>query len=150
MSTAKAFQEKNIARLFKTAMAKNLRPNKAVFRGDLVAICERLKERVYQEVIKKASGDLAAFVTKMVHDAMLAILKGDDKSLRYHLSCQNRADWHAVVNGSLLELPATELRRKIVEVHGDVLVSERILDLESQVKSLTEQVARLNAEIDGN
>ncbi len=45
------------------------------------------------------------------------------------------------------ETAAVELRKQVVNTFPDLLKSERVLDLEDQVSSLTAEVNRLNARI---
>ena len=91
------------------------------------------------------SYNLAAWVQSMATDAIEAILKGDDDQMRCHLKCQEnqytgRDREHPVIHGKLFETGAIELRKQIVDAHADLLKSERILDLEDQVRSLVLQV----------
>jgi hypothetical protein len=114
--------------------------------------------------------NLSGFVSDMSKRAIEALLAGNEEMMRQYLSCQKRdengqhvwvgwtgrstgyshnrkiEDWHSVIHGKLHESGFVELRRKIVEAHRDLLVSERVLDLEDQVKSLVAQVNRAEAE----
>lgn len=58
-------------------------------------------------------------------------------------------EWHPVIHGTLFEAGAIELRHKIVDTHKDLIASERILDLEDQVKCLTAKVNQLNRKLEG-
>ena len=95
------------------------------------------------------------------------LLAGNEKMMRQYLSCSEgcwngRSDgegswgrkremheWHPVIHGKMSEAAAVELRRDIVNAHRDLLVNERILDLEDQVKALVAQLNKLNAEKEG-
>lgn len=106
--------------------------------------------------------ELAGFVAEMTERTINALLEGNERELRRYLSCENRTvsytgrstgystrsldDFHPVIHGKLHEGAILELRRKIVDAHRDLLVNERILDLEDQVKSLVAQVNKANAE----
>lgn len=67
-----------------------------------------------------------------------------------HIGGLRREDdeWHSVIHGQLFEQGAVRLRKEIVDAHRDLLVNERILDLEDQVRSLVVQVNKANAEKD--
>lgn len=115
---------------------------------------------------------LAGWAAAMAGNAVEQILKGNEDQMRRYLSCEKRGEdgsyigwtgrsdadywgrkreaheWHQVIHGKLFEQGAVELRKQIVEAHRDLLVNERILDLEDQVKSLVEQVNIANAEKD--
>lgn len=114
--------------------------------------------------------NLSCWVADMAQRAVERMLEGDEIQMRRYLSCEKRGEdgeyigwtgrsdgkyfgrqreaheWHSVIHGRLFEQGAVELRRKIVDAHRDLLVSERIKDLEDQVASLVEQVNRANAE----
>ncbi len=92
--------------------------------------------------------NLAAWTYSMFEQAIESMLKGDESAMRRHLSCQEgsytgRDRNHSVIHGRLFETGAIELRKKIVNAHPELLKSERILDLEDQVKSLVAQVHKL-------
>jgi hypothetical protein len=134
------------------------------------AIDSALSDEVIEKAVKKvreASADLAseleycikadlpynfaAWTERMAQEAVEAILKGDEDTMRARLSCREgyytgRDRDHPVIHGKLFETGALELRKKIVDAHPDLLKNERILDLEDQVRSLVEQVNTLERE----
>lgn len=97
--------------------------------------------------------NLAHFVERMAEEAIDAILRGDEDTMRARLSCVE-GNWtgrdrkHPVIHGRLFEQGAIALRKQIVDAFPDLLKNERILDLEDQVKSLTGQVTKLNADME--
>jgi hypothetical protein len=114
--------------------------------------------------------NLAAWTADMAARAVESILEGNEDQLRRYLSCEKRAEdgsyagwtgrsdgnywgrkredreWHPVIHGNLFEQGAVALRKKIVDAHRDVLVNERIIDLEDQIKSLVAQVNKLETD----
>ena len=114
---------------------------------------------------------LVGWVAEMASRAVEQMMEGNEDQMRRYLSCEKRdidgrynvytgrndcAYWsrddaagHPVIHGKLFEQGAVALRKKIVDAHRDLLVSERILDLEDQVKSLVAQVNKANAEREG-
>ena len=75
---------------------------------------------------------------EQVNTAVLMDIRDELQTLNRLLHC-----------GNFTGIPRTlavALRKKIVDAHRDLLVTERILDLEDQVKSLVEQVNKANAE----
>lgn len=115
--------------------------------------------------------NLAAHAADMAQCAVEMILEGNEDQMRRYLSCEKRGEdgeyigWtgrgdfkvpfirnredheqHPVIHGELFEQGAVALRKKIVDAHRDLLVNERILDLEDQVKSLVAQVNKAIAE----
>lgn len=105
---------------------------------------------------------LVEWVEEMAKRAVTSILEGSEDQMRRYLGCErghwtgrsdspywrreNEADWHPVIHGKLFDHGAVTLRRQIVEAHRELIASERILDLEDQVKSLIAQVNKANAE----
>lgn len=78
---------------------------------------------------------------------------GDEDTMRTRLSCiegnwTGRDREHPVIHGRLFEQGAIALRKQIVDAFPDLLKNERILDLEDQIKSLTSQVNKLNADME--
>lgn len=129
-----------------------------------------LQEHIECEVKDSLAGNLAAWVAEMAKRTVAAILQGNEQEMRRYLSCEKRGEsgeyigwtgrsdsnywgrkrddheWHSVIHGQLFEQGAIRLRKEIVDAHRDILVNERILDLEDQVRSLVAQVNKANAE----
>ena len=100
------------------------------------------------------SYNLAELVERMADDAIEAMLNGDEKLMRKHLSCVNgcwtgRDKDHRVIHGKLFETGCIEMRKRIVDAYPEILKNERILDLEDQVMSLVAQVCQLEARVEG-
>lgn len=96
------------------------------------------------------ANQLAGHAQEMAEAAVNSILLGDDDLMRRFLKCTvggytGRDGEHHVIRGELYEQGGIELRKLIVDAHAELLKTERILDLESQVRSLAEQVATLQA-----
>jgi hypothetical protein len=115
--------------------------------------------------------NLAERIAHMAERAVEEMLNGNEDQMRRYLSCEKRAEsgewigWtgrstgyvgpnrdierqHPVIHGKLFEQGAVELRKKLVDAHRDLLVNERILDLEDQVRSLVAQVNKASREKD--
>lgn len=139
--------------------------NKAV-RG----IADDLESDLMYRVQDCMATNLAGWVMDMAERAVEQMLAGNEDQMRRYLSCDKRAEdgeyigwtgrsdskyfgrqreqgeWHPIIHGRLFEQGAVELRKKIVDAHRDLLVNERIRDLEDQVRSLIEQVNKANRE----
>lgn len=105
---------------------------------------------------------LANHVKDMAQKTVEMLLAGNESMMRTYLSCQS-SDWtgrsdrdtwgrkreideqHPIIHGKLFEQGCVALRKDIVNAHRELLVNERILDLEDQVKSLVAQVNIANA-----
>lgn len=115
---------------------------------------------------------LTGWVAGMAQRAVEQLLEGNEDQMRRYLSCEKRAEsgewigWtgrstgytgpnspierqHSIIHGRLFEQGCVALRKKIVEAHRDLLVNERLLDLEDQVKSLVAQNVKLIEEREG-
>ena len=110
--------------------------------------------------------DLVSWVSEMAQKAVEQILEGNEDQMRRYLSCEKQAywngrsdapngqnitnrkdyEWHPIIHGSLFIQGAVALRAKIVNTHRELLVNERILDLEDQVKSLVAQFNKATKE----
>jgi hypothetical protein len=106
--------------------------------------------------------NLSAFVEEMAKRTVEMLLAGNEDQMRRYLGCERggwngRSDgdtwnprpieqWHPVIHGKLFEQGALAVRKGIVEAHADLLKTERIRDLEDQVKALVVQVNKLNTE----
>lgn len=125
-------------------------------------IVQRIQDDVEWRVKDEMAGELSWYVADMASRAVTALLDGNWQMMRRYLNCEQggwngRSDGasfapkhaerqHPVIHGNLFEAECIALRRKIAEAHRDLLASERILDLEDQVKSLVAQVAKLDRE----
>lgn len=125
---------------------------------------------IEEDIMYRLKDDLApnltAYVVDMAQRAVEQLLAGNEDQMRRYLGCESgrwngRSDgasgwgrkredyeWHQVIHGQIFEQGAIELRKRIVEAHRELLIGERILDLEDQVKSLIAHVNRANAEKD--
>jgi hypothetical protein len=119
---------------------------------------------------ERAAYSLTCRIVDMAERAVEQLLAGNEDQMRRYLSCEKRGEdgeyigwtgrsdstswgwqreqheWHPIIHGRLFEQGAVELRKKIVDAHREVLVNERVLDLEDQVRSLVAQNGRLENE----
>lgn len=116
-------------------------------------------------MVERLADYLTGYVEEMAKRTVQQILDGNEDQMRRYLSCEihgytGRSDWvgvkwfaaqptkdaHPVIHGRLHEHSQLATRRAIVDAHRDLITSERILDLEDQVKSLVAQVNAKTAE----
>lgn len=125
-------------------------------------IVQRIQDDVEWRVKDDLAGNLSWYVADMASRAVTALLDGNWEMMRRYLKCEQggwngRSDGasiapkdidrqHPVIHGELFEGECIALRRKIAEAHRDLLTSERILDLQDQVRSLVAQVTKLERE----
>lgn len=108
-------------------------------------------------------GHLAGVVREAAAKAIEAVLGGDEQELRRWLSCdsgaytgragegycaRSQAEAHPIIHGKLFEQGAVLLRKRIVDAHPEILKTERILDLEDQLASVTLQFNKLRDEFE--
>lgn len=134
------------------------------------SIADDLESDLMYRVQDCLAYNLSCWVIDMAERAVEQMLAGNEDQMRRYLSCDKRAEdgeyigwtgrsdskyfgnqrkqgeWHPVIHGRLFEQGAVELRKKVVDSNRDLLVNERILDLEDQVRSLVEQVNKANRE----
>lgn len=97
---------------------------------------------------------LASVAREAAAKAIEAVLDGNEDELRRWLSCdsgaytgrasegyfaRSQAEAHPIIHGKLFEQGAVALRKRIVDAHADLLKTERILDLEDQLRSVVIQ-----------
>jgi hypothetical protein len=130
----------------------------ATVRKQVDNICDDLAGDVLGKLKEELAYWLSDWVGEMATKVVKAILDGDEDAMRGYLGCKegsfytgrttgycsNPSTLHQVSgDGTLFEHGALALRKKIVDAYRDLLVDQRILDLEDQVKSLVGQVNRL-------
>ncbi len=108
-------------------------------------------------------GHLAGVAREAAAKAIEAVLEGDEKELRRWLSCDSGAytgragegyysrsqgEAHPIIHGKLFEQGAVLLRKQIVDAHADLLKTERILDLEDQLRSVVIQHNKVKDELE--
>ena len=106
----------------------------------------------------RLKGDLAENLAWQVHDwfrrAMEAMLDGNEVEFRRYLHADPNGytgrgrDTSVGPDGKPFEYGCIVWRRKLVDAFPEILKSERILDLEDQVKMLGERVRKLDGRID--
>lgn len=117
-------------------------------------IIYRIEDDIMWRLKDELAPQLTAFVVEMCQKTITALLEGNESEMQRYIQCDKRYwtgrgdNFHSVIHGTLFEQGSIALRRKIVDAHRDTLVTERILDLEDQVKSLVAQVNKANREKD--
>ena len=110
--------------------------------------------------------NLVAYTVEMAEKAVSALLAGNQQQMERYLGCdsgrwtgrstediawgrkRSMDEWHPVIHGRLFEQGFVQLRRDVVAAHRDLIESQRILDLEDQVKALVAQVNKKTDEIE--
>jgi hypothetical protein len=115
-------------------------------------LCDEMEISLWEGIRASIAYNLASYSEQQAKRAIEAILKGDEEQLRVALSCREggytgRDGRHEVIHGRMFEAGAIALRKQIVEAHAELLKTERVLDLEDQVRSLVAQVNKLEARL---
>lgn len=143
---------------------------KGITDGSFAPIMKRVEDirndiesDIQYRIKESLADDLAVYVCEMADKAVGALLAGNERQMRSYLQCREGwwngrsdsdhfsrgiAEKHPVIHGILFEQGAIALRASIASAHRDLIASERILDLEDQVKSLVAQVNAARNEID--
>lgn len=127
-------------------------------------IINTIESQILWTLKDEMASQLSGWVVDMFNQAVEQLLLGNEDQMRRYLSCEKRREtgeyavwtgrsdgyygarwkeaheWHPVIHGAVFKHGAMALRKALVEAHRDLLVNERILDLEDQVKSLVAQV----------
>ena len=112
----------------------------------------RLAEYASESISGVAAGRAESFLVSVLNgddDAAMRLFGDRSGSSRYRtLGCDKGKPWSSLIHGHLFETGGVKLRRKIVEAHQDLLISERVRDLESIVDGLEQQVKKQDNEIE--
>jgi ribosomal protein S15P/S13E len=153
--------EEDALEQFEDAMHDSLMalPEKEGFKKAKQEFLDNIWDDVEYGVLDRMSETIGWHVRDQFERAVDAMLNGDEKVLRKYLKLDgytgrhaDQGDWgakrdiadmHPVIHGTLFEYDGMALRKKIVEMHRDLIEQERVKDLEDQVASLTAQVNKL-------
>jgi hypothetical protein len=119
-------------------------------------LAETITEDIEWSLKQNLADRLSWHVADMAERAINALLEGNESEMIRWLKCDKRGyngrsdgytgpnfrieGQHPIIHGVLHENSTVALRRKIFEVHRDLIENQRIADLEDQVKSLVAQV----------
>lgn len=122
----------------------------AIVRKKVEDVTATIDDYLTYSIKEELSHGLSRYAVDMAQRAIESLLSGNEEQMRRYLTCQHggytgRDRGHSVINGTLFETGGIALRRSLVDAHRDLISSERILDLESQVKSLVENVNKLES-----
>lgn len=121
-------------------------PIKEKLKKPLQEIADMLTDEILYRTIEEMPEYFQDFVLRMAQNTVKAMLEGNEREMKRYLGLDGwtgRDKQHSVIHGKLSEHDPLLLRKKICEAHADLLKTERTLDLEDQVKSLVEQVNKL-------
>lgn len=129
------------------------------FRKTITDATEEIEDALLWSVKDNLAATLSSYVVEYAQRSVEALLAGNAAEMDRYLHCDKRGfngrsdgygtgDHHPIIHGTLFEQGPVALRKQIVEAHRDLLVNERILDLEDQVRSLVAQVNKAHTERD--
>jgi len=112
---------------------------------------DRLEEYAGSFISDVAASRAEKFLEKVLsgdEDAAMWLLGDESGYSRYRANgLDNGKPWASLIHGRLSETNMIKLRREIVDAHAELLVSERIADLDSIVAGLEDQIRKQDAEI---
>lgn len=114
-------------------------------------ISVEVEEQILYAVQDNMSANIAYNVASCAGRAIEAVLAGDEDQFRRWLYADKRGytgreKAGEVIHGKLFESSAIALRKKIVDAYPELLKSERVIDLEEQVKALVDANNKLRAD----
>lgn len=123
------------------------------------ALYEIINEE-YNHLEENAAEFLESCAASRAETFLKRVLDGDEKAAMALLGDDRGGDrhkqygydageaWAQLIRGELSETDGIKMRRKIVEAHPDLIISERIKDLESIVEGLKLQIQKQDKEIE--
>ncbi len=117
-------------------------------RKQLTKIMESLAGDFEGLVLNDLISNFESRLQDLVSRCFNAILAGDEEALRCYLQCAENT-WtgrdgnHPIIHRKLFETGAIALRKQIVDAYPELLKSERILDLESQLAAVVKENNKL-------
>lgn len=125
-------------------------------------LADSIAEDIEWSLKENLAGNLSYYVREMAERSIKSLLEGNHSEMMRWLSCDRRGytgrfeegshrtieQQHPIIHGALHENGAVALRRKIVDAHRELLATERLADLEDEVRSLVAQVNKANADKD--
>ena len=117
-------------------------------RKQVADLCSEIEDSIQYQLLDNLAPYLSGFAIEMAEKAVESLIEGNEQEMRRYLTCQQgywngRNRDHQIIRGKLFEPGCFTVRRQIVEAHRDLIHSERLLDLEDQVRALTEQINHL-------
>jgi F0F1-type ATP synthase delta subunit len=111
----------------------------------------RLEEYADDFISDTAAKRAEAFLERVLkgdEDAAKSLLGATNSSRYRELGHDKGEPWARLIHGNLFTGDSIELRAKIVEAHAGLIRNERIKDLESIVDGLTQQIRKLEGELE--
>jgi len=133
--------------------------NKGRFKKALEEVFQDLFNEHHDWLEDNAPANLRASAVERAKKLLTAVLEGDEETAsalfecgdsgRYRQMGHDKGEpWACAIHGNLHLPKAQKLRQAIVEKHADLLKTERILDLESQVEGLRLQIVEANKRLE--
>jgi hypothetical protein len=131
------------------------------FKKDMLKISDSMIEDIEYTIRDNLAYNLNSYIQYEVNRIINRILDGDYHEMIRQLKCDTNSyngrsdgftfvntDLHPIIHGKMHEEEYIALRRKILEKHKDLIVDQRILDLQDQVSSLVKQYNDLQSKFD--
>jgi hypothetical protein len=131
-----------------------VKANKEQFKKQLDSFMSEVFDQHYQWLEDNAPLALTEESVSRARQLLVAVLEGDEECAKALFECDSDRyvaigidkgePWASVIHGKLHITDAQKLRAAIVEKHADMLQSERIKDLESQLEGVMLQLKKAN------
>ena len=113
------------------------------------AMIESFPICINDEACKRAN-NLLDRVLEGDEEAARALFNAQESSRRSVIGFNKGRPLSQIIHGKLHTTDEIRLREALVNAHADLLKGERILDLESQLEGVTEQLREANRRLDAN
>jgi len=140
-------------------ITKFIESNKEQFKKQINSLMSDVFDKHYYWLEENAPLSLSEESVSRAKKLLAAVLEGDNEaagalfetghdSRRVNEIFNNAGKpWSEIIRGKMHQTDAITLRQKLCELYPDLLKNERILDLESQVESVTRQLAEANKDL---
>lgn len=133
--------------------------NKAAFKKQLDSWMGEIFDNHYYWLTENAPCHINDEAVKKAKSLISAVLGGDEEAAKALFQCGDSTryksfgddtgkPWARVVNGKMRLTTEQELRQALVEQHADLLRTEVVKDLESQVAGLIKQLEEANKRLE--
>ena len=133
--------------------------NKGRFKKALDGVFQEVFNEHHDWLEGNAPYNLRASAVQRARKLLTAVLEGDEEAASALFECGDSGRYRQIgwdkgtpyacsIHGKLHLTPRQKLREALVEKHADILKNERILDLESQVEGLRQQIVKANKRLE--
>jgi len=133
--------------------------NKGRFKKALEEVFQEVFDEHHDWLESNAPANIQGAAVERAKKLLTAVLEGDEEAASALFECGDSGRYRQIgwdkgtpyacsIHGKLHLTPRQKLREALVEKHAELLKNERILDLESQVEGLRQQIVKANERLE--